>query len=87
LRADVVALTHTLRRIVCLEEYLQQIGVADHRRVIDHEHHLGVPGAAAADFLVARIRRMAAGVADRRHPNAVAFPELALGAPEAAEPE
>ena len=43
LRADVVALTHALRRVVVLPEHLEQVLVADHRRVEDHEDRLGVP--------------------------------------------
>ena len=44
-------------------------------------------GATAAGLLVRRVRREAAGVADGRRVDAVGLPELALGAPEAAEPE
>ena len=47
------------------QKSLQQLLVRDLRRVEDDQHRLGVAGAAAADLLVGRVRRVAAGVADR----------------------
>ena len=45
-------------------------------------------GAAGAHLLVGGVGRGTAGITDRRHPDAVAhLPELALGAPEAAQAE
>ena len=44
-------------------------------------------GAAGADLLVGGVRRVAAGVADRRGPDALGLPEQTLGAPEAAHAE
>src|SRR5262249_43016445 len=55
--------------------------------VEDDEDDLVMAGLGAADLLVARVRREAAGIADRRRVDAGQLPELALGAPEAAEPE
>ena len=44
----------------------------------------GQPG---AGLLIGRVGGDAAGIADRRHPDAFGLPEQALGAPEAAEAE
>src|SRR6478735_133020 len=88
LRADVVALTHALRRVVALPERLQQLLVRDLVRIEHDQHHLGVTGAARAGLFIGRVRRVAAGIADSGGVNAVAeLPELAFGTPEAAEPE
>src|SRR6185312_12389353 len=87
LRAGVAALAHALRRIVVLPEHAQELVVRDLLRVEHDAHHLGVTGGAGADFAVGRVRREAALVADRRRVDARLLPELALGAPEAAEAE
>src|SRR5258708_164743 len=88
LRAHVVALAHALGRIVILPERFAQPLIGYVVRVIDHEHHLVVTGAAGANLLVSWISRIAAGIADSSDVNAFAqFPKLALGAPEAAHPE
>src|SRR5262249_45067372 len=88
LRTDVVPLAHALRRVVVFPERLQQRLVGNLLRIVDDQHHLVVAGAARADFLIGRIWRHAAGIADGGDINAVTqFPELALGAPEAAETE
>src|SRR6516165_2225989 len=42
LRADVVALTHALRRVVVLPERLQQALIGDLLRIEHHQHHFGV---------------------------------------------
>ena len=48
----------------------------------------GVAGSAAAGLLVGRVRRRAAGIADRGYIDAFAgLPEFALPAPEAAHPK
>ena len=85
--AVVVALTHALRRVVVLPEDLQQLFVADYRRVIDHAHRFRMPGFAGADFAIGRIRRVTARVASRRAVNAGELPEEALNAPETAHGE
>ena len=87
LRADVVALAHPLRRIVALPERLQQRVVRHLLRIEHHEHDLVVAGHAGADFTVGRIRRVSGGVAHGRAVDTRQLPELALGAPEAPEPE
>src|SRR4051794_27646255 len=46
-----------------------------------------MPGAARADLLVRRVRRVATGVADRSRDHARLLPEILLGTPEAAECE
>ena len=84
LRAGVVPLAHPLGRVVALPEEPQQLLVARQRRVEHDEDGLGVARLAAADLAVGRIRREAAGVADRRRVDAGRAPEDALGAPEAA---
>jgi hypothetical protein len=52
LGADIVALAHALRRVVALEERLEQRLEGDDLRVVSHEHDLVVPRAARADLLV-----------------------------------
>jgi hypothetical protein len=46
LSAEVIALAHALRRIMALEDHLEQIVIAHALRIEDHEHGLVVPGAA-----------------------------------------
>ncbi len=87
LRADVVALAHALGRVVRLEERLHELRVGHLARVVDHLDDLGMAGLSGADFLVRRVRREAAAIADERRPNAVHLPEKALGAPETTEGE
>src|SRR5579863_4356100 len=50
LRADVVALSHALRRIVTFPESLEQPLVGDFLRIVDDEDDLVVAGMPAADF-------------------------------------
>src|SRR5215217_5031767 len=85
LRAYVVALAHSLCRVVGLPEHREQVSVGDLLGVKGDEHGLGVPGTAAANLLVGRVRCEASRIADRRRVNAVDLPELTLGTPEAAE--
>src|SRR5262249_40373310 len=88
LRADVIALTHALRRVVTFPKRLQEAIVGNLRRIEHDEHHFGVAGAAGADLFIGWIRGMAAGIANGRDKYAVAeFPELAFRAPETAQPE
>src|SRR5579863_7707070 len=87
LGADVVPLPHALRRIVVLPKDLEQRLVAELRRVEHDEHDLGVPGAARTDFLIGRVLREAAGVADGRRVDAGRLPELPFRPPKAAEGE
>src|SRR5215210_6465599 len=87
LRAFVVALAHPLRRVVGLPEHREQVPVGDLLGVEGDEHSLGVPGTAAANLLVGRVRREAPRVADRRRVDAVDLPEPTLCTPEAAEAE
>src|SRR6476646_770470 len=79
LRADVISLTHALRRVVVLPEELEQLLVARLLGVEDDQDGLGVAGGAGADLLVGGVRRLAAGVADRRRVDARGLPEDALG--------
>ena len=87
LRADIVALAHPLGRVVRLPEDLEQHVVGHPGRVENGHDHLVVPGAPGADILIGRVRCVTARIADRGGPHTRQFPELALGAPEAAEPE
>ncbi|OQC33854.1 MAG: hypothetical protein BWX64_02868 [Acidobacteria bacterium ADurb.Bin051] len=87
LRPPVGPLPHPLRRIVALPEDPEQPLVGDRRRVEDHEHHLGVPGAAGADLLVGGVRREAGGVARGGCMDPRLLPEAPLRPPEAAEAE
>ncbi|MNI58521.1 hypothetical protein D3C73_1136340 [compost metagenome] len=68
-------------------EQLQQALQAHHRRVEHHLHHLGVAGQARADLFIGGVRGDAAGIAHRGAVHARLAPELALGAPEAAQRE
>src|ERR687898_1965196 len=79
-RPDVVALTVQCRRIVDLEEELQQVSIRDLLRVEGDLDRLGVRAVVA----VRRVRDVAAGVAHPRRPNALSFPDEILHAPEAA---
>src|ERR687898_2414252 len=79
-RPDVVALTVPRRRIVDLEEELQQVSIRDPHWVEDDLDRLGVRAVVA----VRRVRDVAAGVAHPRRQNARSFPDEILHAPEAA---
>src|SRR5215831_8525982 len=73
---------------MALPEGLKQCLVADLLGIEHYEHNLVVARATGAHFLVGRVGRDTAGVAHRRHPDAIShLPELALGAPEATESE
>lgn len=52
LGADIVALTHPLRRIVVLPEQAQQIVIADKGGIKHHPYRFGVPGLTAAHFAI-----------------------------------
>src|SRR6202012_710601 len=87
LRTCVVALAHALSRVVALPEQLEHVLERRLLGVESDEHCLGVARTPAADLLVGRVRREAAGVADCGRVNARRLPEDALGAPEAAHAE
>src|SRR6185436_10167306 len=88
LRADVVALAHALRGVMALPERLEQALIGDLLGIVDHQHNLVVAGPAGAHLLVGRIWRGSTGIADGGGVNAIPqFPELAFGAPEAAQAE
>jgi hypothetical protein len=72
---------------VRLPEQLEQLLVADPRRVEHDTHGLGVAGLAGAHLLVRRVRREAALVADGGDGHARLLPIQLLLAPEAAERE
>src|SRR5215218_7176301 len=79
-RPDVVALTVPRRRIVDLEEELQQVSIRDPHWVEDDLDRLGV----RAVLAVRRVRDVAAAVAHPRRQNARSFPDEILHAPAAA---
>jgi hypothetical protein len=85
--ADVVPLSHPLRRIVPLPKHFQHIVHTDLLGVERYQDHFGVGRGSAADLLVRGIRRVAARVAHGRREHARELPELLFGAPEAAHPE
>src|SRR5439155_11549514 len=87
LRTHIVPLAHPLRRVVLLEERLQQRLVRHLRRVERHKYRLRVPCPPRADLLVSRVRRIPARVPDRRRVHARHLPEQPLGAPEATQRE
>ena len=72
---------------MALPEFPEQLLVAHHLRIEHHEHRLGVIGETGAHLLVGRVRRIAAGVANRGRVHAGHLPEHALRAPEAAHAE
>src|SRR6202011_4335963 len=88
LGADIVALAHTLGRIMVLPKSLQQRFIGNPCRVECDQHDFVVASRPRADFLVGGVRGKAARVSGRRHVDTVAeLPELALGAPETAHSE
>src|SRR5713226_1604856 len=88
LGADVIALTHALRRVVTFPKRLQELLVRDFLRIEHHQHRFGMTGAARTNFLVSRVFGVTAGVADGGGIDAIAeFPKLTLRAPVTAEPE
>ncbi len=72
---------------MALPENGDQLVVGGLRRIEHDQHDLGVAGATRAHLLVGRIRREAAGVADRRRVDAVHIPEFPLRTPETTHPE
>src|ERR1700744_228485 len=84
LAAQVEPLAVAGGRVVDVPERLEQLGVADLRRVEPHLARLGVAGAVPANLPVGRVRGVPAGVADcgPQHPGYL--PERRLDAPETA---
>src|SRR3954447_14428420 len=82
-RADVVALTVLGRRVVYLEEELQDVAVGDPRGIEDDLDGLGVAGMVA----VGRVLVLAAGVADTGGDHPVAPAKQLLDPPETAPGE
>lgn len=78
LGAHVVALPVALRRVVVFPEQLQQVVIADQRRVEDDAHDLGMAGIAALDLVVGRVLDVPAGKADLGQPDAFLLPEQPL---------
>ena len=64
LRADVVALLVARGRVVHAEEFEQQVAVAEPLRVEHDFQRFGMARIAGLHLLVARVRRVAAGIAD-----------------------
>ena len=87
LGADIIALTHTLRRVVAFPEYLQQFFETDDGWVEYDVHDFGVTREAGSDFTICRVGRYAARVPHRRAVHAGCLPEAPLGTPETAERE
>jgi hypothetical protein len=82
-RADVVALAVLGRRVVDLEEELEDVSVGDALRVEDDLDCLGVTGMVA----VGRVLVAPAGVSDAGREDPVAAAQQLLDAPEAASGE
>src|SRR5580658_5362373 len=66
LRPDIRPLAIQSGGVVVVPEDLQQIVVADHRRIVGHLHHFGVAGAIRADLFISRVIELTARVADLR---------------------
>src|ERR1700716_3237067 len=63
LGADVIALTHALRRVVTFPKRLQELVVRDFLRIEHHQHRFGVTGADRKNLLVSGVFAMTAVVA------------------------
>jgi hypothetical protein len=87
LRAFVAALPHALRGVVVLPEELQEITVGYNFWIEHDADDFRVPGHPAADFFIGWVSGDACGVANGGGDHALMSVELALCAPEAAEPE
>src|SRR5574340_1167709 len=87
LRAHVVALTHTLRRVVRFPEQFQQLFVTDSFGIKHHAHYFSVASAARTHFFICRIRCIAARITCGGYIYAGLLPKLALRAPETAQAE
>ena len=85
--ADIVALSHPLRRVVVLPEHAKEVFVPNLRGIVHDEDYLVVTGEAGAHLAVRRIRRVPARIADRRRVDTGQRPEFLLGAPEATHAE
>ena len=66
LRADIVALSHALRRVVVFPKNLQNFVNGNQLRVKHHLHHFIMAGLAAAYFFIAWIGRKTRRIADLR---------------------
>src|SRR5450759_271455 len=85
--AAVVSLTIDLSRVVDLPEVVEQPLVGDDLWVVLDLHRFGVPGAACADLLVARVLSRAPAIAGGCSDDALHAPEIGLDTPEAARRE
>src|SRR5438132_100427 len=83
-RADVVALTIELGGIVSIEEDVEELIVADLRRVISNANRFGVPRVAAAHSTVIGCRSRAARVAAGYVEHAFELLEGRFGTPKTA---
>ncbi|CAD9218111.1 hypothetical protein BCEN4_1190029 [Burkholderia cenocepacia] len=82
LRADVVALPVQRGRIVRREEDLEDLAIADARRIERHVDDFRVAGVAFADVAIARVARMAARITRLNGRHAVDVEKHGLRAPE-----
>src|SRR6185437_7335237 len=87
LRTDIASLAHPLRGVMRLPKCLEQVLIPDLRGIVNHPHHLGVPGLAGTDFLVGGIGSEPACIADCGRVDAGELPEEPLHTPEAAHAE
>ncbi|MNY23241.1 hypothetical protein D3C86_1568980 [compost metagenome] len=86
-RADIVALSHALRRIVLLKKYLQEARERDHGRIVDNLDHFRVARLTCRRLLIGGIAGETTSITHRRHPHPRRFPEQPFRAPEAAHAE
>src|SRR5213592_2293812 len=87
LRAGVAELAVGHRRIMVEPELLEQPLVAQLGRVVDHLHHLGVPGDSRGHFLVGGVLLLSAHVSGSGREHAGKLVERFLRAPETARCE
>jgi hypothetical protein len=83
LRAHVGALAVALRGIVVLPEGVQQLLVRNVLRIEFNFDRFGMARAAGADLFIARVGRLAAGIADRGGVHAFDLPKGRLDSPKA----
>ena len=82
LRPDIRPLAIHLRRVVILEEDLQQVFVGNLGRIVRDLDCLGMTGRVRADIMVGRVRSMSAGIADPGLQNAGSGAEGLFYAPK-----
>ena len=85
MRANVIALTIALGRVMLFPERLQDRLQRYDGGIEYHHHDLGMAGTAGADLFIGRVWRHATGITDRSAVNAFDLPEQPFRTPETAK--